>query len=482
VIAFDVRPLVRSVCQDSFYEFLREFWGCFISAQPVWNWHIEFLCDELQNIAERVFEGKPKEYDLIINISPGTTKSSICSIAFPAWLWTRRPDMRCICASYTDKLALDLSRKCRDVVKSEKYRACFPDVKLRVDQDTKGYFANTSGGDRFCTGVGGSPMGFHAHFLIVDDPIDPQKAISEAELKTCNQWMSETLPSRKVQKDITPTILIMQRLHQNDPTGHRLSWADAGPVKHIKLPAELIHIDPKKRREEVKPLRLRSKYRDGLMDKYRLTRKSLVEAKAALGNYAYAGQFLQDPVPLGGGMFHTDDLQFAFHDEIPKVFKRVVRYWDNAGTKDGGAFTAGVKIGIAPDNRVWVLDVQRFREASDARERRKVEVARSDGTKVIIGQEQEPGSSGKESAESSAKRLIGFRVRLVKPTGDKVMRADPFSVQVNAKNVTLVRASWNEIYVDELRFFPNSTYKDQVDASAGAFNLAVEPMVTAGVL
>jgi predicted phage terminase large subunit-like protein len=478
--------LIRSVTRESFYDFLKEFWNVFIPSKLILNWHVEFLCDELQNVAELVFANKPKEYDLIINISPGTTKSSICSVAFPAWVWTRRPDMRCICASYTDKLALDLSRKCRDIIKSEKYAKCYPDINLKADQDTKGYFINTKGGDRYCCGVGGSPMGFHAHFLIIDDPIDPMKALSEIEIKGANDWMRETLPTRKVDKDITPTILIMQRLHQNDPTGNRLSWVEASPVRHIRLPAELL--DTKK--NSVRPERLRRNYvevidpktnsKRKLMDQHRLTCKALDEQKASLGQYGYAGQFLQDPVPLGGGMFHTDDLQFVDRDKVPNNFRKVVRYWDNAGTKDGGKFTAGVKMAVTPENRLYVLDVVRFRESSDVREDRKRRIAELDDISCIVGQEQEPGSSGKESAEATARRLIGFKVRLIRPTGDKTVRADPYSVQVNAKNVYLVRAGWNEAYIEEMKYFPHSTYKDQIDASSGAFALLTAPVLVAG--
>lgn len=480
MLNIDKNSLFRSVVKDSFYDFLRHYWEVFIPVKPVWNWHIEFLCDELQNVAELVFAEKPKEYDLIINISPGTTKSSICSIAFPAWCWTRQAHMRFICASYTDKLALDLSRKCRDVIKSEKYRRYFPEIKLREDQDTKGYFANSAGGDRYCCGVGGSPMGFHGNFLIVDDPINPQSAVSEIELESANVWMRETLPTRKVNKDVTPTILIMQRLHQNDPTGNRLSWAEAGRIRHIRLPAELIP----GRKSSVKPARLREKYVDGLMDPFRLTRKALGEQKAALGEYGYAGQFLQDPVPLGGGMFKTDKIHLIFPGDaqIPTKFKRIVRYWDNAGTKDGGKYTAGVKMGIDAQNRIWVLHVERFREGSDVREERKIRTAGMDGKECIIGQEQEPGSSGKESAEATAKRLIGYMVRLIKPTGDKVIRADPLSVQVNAGNVYCVIGPWTESFIEELKYFPNSTYKDQVDAASGGFGLIVTPTVVAGAL
>jgi hypothetical protein len=216
------KDLLASICRESLFDFVKEFWYEVSSEKPVWNWHIPYICQELQTLADRVFRGLPRKYDLLINVPPGTTKSTVCSIMFPAWCWTRMPHCRFICGSYADRLALDLSRKCRDVIRSDRYRNSFPDIKLRSDQDTKGYFANYKQGDRFSVGVGGSVLGMHGHFLIVDDPIDPLEVLSEARLKEVNQWMGQQLSQRKVDKAVSPLILIMQRLHQNDPSGNLL--------------------------------------------------------------------------------------------------------------------------------------------------------------------------------------------------------------------------------------------------------------------
>ncbi len=218
--------LVRSITKESLYEFVREFWDTIIPEEPVWNWHIKYLCDELQKVAERVFKGLPKEYDVIINIAPGSTKSIICSIMFPAWIWTRMQRAGIICGSYTHLLALDLALKNRDIVTSDKYMATFPYVRLRQDQKSKSEFMNTKRGRRVSVGVGGSITGKHGDFIIVDDPLNPQEAVSETALNTANKWMSSTLSTRKKDKAITPTILIMQRLHQNDPTASMIERAE----------------------------------------------------------------------------------------------------------------------------------------------------------------------------------------------------------------------------------------------------------------
>lgn len=468
---FSEVEIMASLCRSSFADFVRLFWDVIVPEELIWNWHMGYLCRRLHKLAERVFEGLPKEHDLIINISPGSTKSTIASIMFPAWVWTRLPSARLLSGSYSQMLAMDLARKSRDLIKSDRYRACFTDVEIREDQDSKGFFVNKHGGERYAFGIGGTVTGKHGHFIIVDDPLNPNQAASEAELNAANRWMEETLPSRVVDRRVVPTILIMQRLHENDPTGHRLRKANLMPVRHVCIPAEAT--------EHVNPPSLKKYYVGGLMDPKRLGWEALSQAKAQ-GEYAYAAQYLQTPIPRGGLMFHTDKLRVA---RPPAAFKRVIRGWDKAGTAGGGMFTAGVKIGIAADDRVWVLDVIRGQWDASMREATILSAARSDGTGVTVGVEQEPGSGGKESAEATARRLIGFPVRVVKvgkSEGDKAARADPFAAQVNAGNVSLAEAAWNLDYVNELRFFPRSRYKDQVDATSLAFNLLARPRLVAG--
>lgn len=164
--------------ESSFQEFIREFWDEVPGAGSlIWNWHMEILANELQQLADRVINKLPRLHDLIVNISPGTSKSTIASILFPAWTWTRFPQARHICASHTETLVLDFGAKSRAVIQSEKYQSYWP-VQFRKDQDAKGYFANSAGGDRLSCTVGGkSPMGFHAHFLTC--------LPGETEIQTC---------------------------------------------------------------------------------------------------------------------------------------------------------------------------------------------------------------------------------------------------------------------------------------------------------
>jgi predicted phage terminase large subunit-like protein len=462
----------RALYNGNFFEYVKTFWSTAIAEPFVYNWHIEYLCHKLQNIAYRVAQGKPKKKDLIINVSPGSTKTALLCIFFPSWVWGFFPSASFIAASHTHPLVLRTSRLNRMVIRSEKYRAVYKDVTIMADQDAKGYFVNNSLGERMSVGIDGDITGRHSDFILVDDPINPSGARSEADILRANLFITETLDNRCKDLQVTPLILIMQRLHQNDPTGMLLDMFGEEKIEHICLPAEIT--------SDIKPRSLRRFYRDGLMNPIRQPWKVLEHHKKK-GDYYYSGQFLQSPVPLGGGMFKCERFEI---DELParKKWTRVVRYWDTASSKDRGAYTVGLKMAKNCDGRFWVLDVKRGQWGPRQRRDIMKQTAELDGHDVIVGIEQEPGGSGKETAESQAKELAGYRVRLDRPTGEKAVRADPVASQVNAGNVSLVRADWNAPFIDELTYFPDSTYKDQADAFSGAFKHLSAATIGAAVL
>ena len=467
--------LQRELNNRSLYTFIQYFWD-FVSAHDFkGNWHIEYLCKELEILAERVSRGEAREYDLVINVPPGSTKTITCSIMFPVWCWTKWEWMRFITASYSGALSLESAEYCRDLIRSPAFLDVYPDITIKEDKDTKSNFRIAKketglggrvrqGGYRYSTSVGGTLTGFHGDILIVDDPLNPTQAVSEVELANANRWMEQTLSTRKTDKAVTPTLLIMQRLHQDDPTGHILA-KQKDNVKHICMPGEIRNY-----KDKVKPAELAKHYVNDLLDPNRLTWKTLEDLESDLGQYGYAGQIGQDPTPPGGGMFRVDHFVYVDKSPNPVDVVRTVRYWDKAASQDAGTFTVGVKMAQMV-NRHWViLDVKRGRWGTHERERIMKSVAEADGKDVIVWIEQEPGSGGKESADASILNLAGYSVYAERPTGDKVFRADPYSVQVNNGNVMLLTAHWNSVFVEEHRYFPFSTNKDQVDAGSGAFN------------
>jgi hypothetical protein len=284
------------VCRQSLFYFLKTFWNVIIKEEPVFNWHIEYLCGELQAVGENIIRRDPKAYDLIINVPPGSTKSTVATIMFPAWLWANDPTLRVISNSYSTDLSEDHSSKSRDIVLSPKYRLFFPDVVIRHDSSGKSKYDTTRGGERRATSTSAGITGKHAHVIINDDPIDPRQAESEAYRKVAIE-RTKTLSSRKVDKRNTPVITIMQRLHEQDITGYLLSQK-SGKIRHICLPAE--------ESENVKPVECREKYVDGLLDPVRISREVIEEAKIDLGSRGYAGQYMQSPFAEGGNIVKRD--------------------------------------------------------------------------------------------------------------------------------------------------------------------------------
>lgn len=153
-----------------------------------------------------------------------------------------------------------------------------------------------------------------------------------------------------------------------------------------------------------------------------------------------------------------------------------VRYWDKAGTEDGGKRTAGVLIGKRKSGRYVVADVVKGQWGAHNREVTIKQVAEADRFRCGDAPhetwlEQEPGSGGKESAENTVMNLAGHVVRAERVTGDKVTRSGPFAAQCEAGNVDVVQATWTEEYIAELHNFDGKAgFMDQVDASSGAFN------------
>lgn len=475
--------LIRSIGREDYSFFFREFWHTVIPEPLIWNWTLQVMCDELQKVCKRIAQGLPKEYDLLTNIPTGCSKSLSHSVFLTPWFWTFMPHACVLGASYADQLALDLGTKARDVVKSEKYQACFPEVQIREDRDAKGFFMNTHGGMRYSCGAGAAVHGLHFHLQVIDDAIDPLKVLSEVEMYKVNYWINNTLSGRKKDKRVTVQAMVAQRLHQNDPPAEMLKRKN---IRHIRIPAT----------DEfpIHPPELKEYYKDGLMDPVRLPKTVLDDERRILGPAGFAGQYGQNPIALEGGAFNVKMLRV---DKVPDRFVRIARAWDKAVTPErgssllkGAAFTAGVLIGVDAEERVWILDVIRKRLDSFARERLIHSTAQKDGEGVPVGIEQEPGSGGEDSALATVRRLAGFRVQVFRASGSKESRADAFSSDVNAGIVYIPEqfrqgtdwVGWAKEFVEEMQYFPFSTFKDQIDAASIAHKMVRKRRIKIGAI
>jgi phage terminase large subunit-like protein len=336
----DIHQATAELCKRKLSFFVKEFWDVIEEDDLQWSPHMEVMCDEIQKVYEWVIRRERKHYDLIMNVPPGTSKSTIATVMAPAWSWTRDASLRHITFSYSADLSTEHAVKSRDIIFSEKYRRYFPHVQIKHDQNNKTNYKTTQNGQRFATSITGTITGQHGHVLTGDDPLNPKQAASQAELLEAKSFFDKTLPTRKVNKMVTPTILIMQRLATNDPSGHLIEKKKKG-VRVVCLPGELTR--------DVTPEEYRSIYKKGLLDPVRLSRETLDELRIDLGGDGYAGQILQRPVQEGGLLWKKWFI--AIDDDIFPSLKSMTAVgtdWDLAYTKDdsnsGSAFIRSGRI------------------------------------------------------------------------------------------------------------------------------------------
>src|SRR5262249_21726530 len=199
----------------------------------------------------------------------------------------------------------------------------------------------------------------------------------------------------------------------------------------------------------------------------RYSREALEQLRKDVGSLAWHGQYQGAPRSPEGNRFKRH--WFPIVEAAPADLTRV-RYWDKAGTAKGGDSSAGVRMGRDRQGIYYVEDGVRRQWSSAERNAIMLPTAKLDGTEVGVWCEQEPGASGKESAELTVKLLAGFAIYTESVSGSKEVRAEPFAAQCEAGNVRLVRGPWNGAYIEELCSFPNGKNDDQVDGSSGAFN------------
>lgn len=298
-----------------------------------------------------------------------------------------------------------------------------------------------------------------------DDPHNVKEGESEAKREATVDWWDEVMSTRGNDPETSSRVIVMQRIHDNDLSGHVLKQ---GGYEYLCLPAEY------EKKVYVTSLGFRDpRTKDGeLLCPARFPRAVIEEMKLRLGPYGTAGQFQQRPAPRGGGMFKR--AWFTIVDNSPGRAKRC-RYWDKAGTEGGGKYTAGARLSRS-DGVTYIEDMVRGQWSAATRERTIKQTAELDADiytshGVAIWVEQEPGSGGKESAESTIKNLAGYPTRPDRPTGDKFTRADPLAAAAEAGNVKLIRGPWNEAFLQEMEMAgKGAAYLDQMDAAAGAFN------------
>ncbi len=415
-------------------------------------WYVQALCHALSSMLTK---GSSR---LIINLPPRALKSTIASVLFPAWVMGRNPEKRILCASYNDQLARNFSRDFARVVKDPLFQEAFPRFKLGV-KIAEGEISTTLNGYRIATSVGGMATGCGADLIIVDDPINASEIGSEAERTAVKDWFDKSIQSRLDRQGQGHILVVMQRLHEDDLSGHLLQkdsgWQlllfpirNTGPERRIATGRGRTYTWPAD--ADLMP---------AIMDRAEQER-----FKVEIGERTFSAQYLQEPLPAGGAVFKLDWIR-SYTEPLPLTsYRAVVLSFDVAVKPDDTAdYTVCTVWGVGRDRVYHLLDVHRVRlpyhsVLALARDL----IARYKAAYVLV----EDAANGMALAQELARNNSYLTVP-IRPKIDKLSRAQAATPPFEQGRVQLPeKADWRLAYIYELTGFPGTRYDDQVDSTS----------------
>lgn len=360
--AEDWLNIEREACKRSLATFVREAWHVVEPAQEyIHGWHIDAVCAHL----EAVTSGEITR--LLINIPPGTMKSLLVSVFWPAWEWGAKglPSTRYVAASHSQDFAIRDTLKMRRLVSSDWYQTRWP-VALTKDQNEKTKFENASTGFRQAMAMA-SLTGTRGDRVIIDDPHSIEGAISDADRARTLRVFTETVPSRLSNPDRSAIVVVMQRIHEQDVSGFILSESNNHGYVHLMLPMEF---EPD--RCCISPYYSDPRTQDGeLLFPARFPLSVIARDKLMMGSHAVAGQFQQRPAARGGGLIRGE--YFTRYTILPAIKYRRI-YADTAQkTAERHDYSVFQCWGLGVDGKAYLIDQIRGKWEAPELKRRAVD-------------------------------------------------------------------------------------------------------------
>lgn len=461
----DLIAVERELCKRSLAEFAKRAWKILEPvAELKWGWALDAICLHL----EAVTDGRITR--LLMNVPPGSMKSLLTGVIWPAWEWGPRnmPEMRFVGTAHEEQLAIRDSRRCRDLIKSEWYQGLWK-VELLSDLDGKREFGNTKKGIRQARSFT-SMTGVRGDRVILDDPISADNANSEAKLEAAKIAFTETLPTR-VNSDKSAIVVIMQRLNEKDVSGVIL---DMGlNYTHLRIP---MRFEPEFRCQTSIGWRDPREKEGELMFPERFSEDQVCELETTLGTYGTAGQLQQRPSPRGGGIINTAwfdywtvlpalEFRFITVDTAQKTENHndwsVLQCWGRSFV--GKAILIDQVRGkweapelIVQTRAFWIKNLQDQRPVCKSA--------------VLRGMYIEDKVSGTGLIQSL--RRESLPIVALQRNKDKISRAYDAAPFIESGNVTLPQdAQWLSDLLAEVSSFPAGLHDDQMDAMFDAINL-----------
>jgi predicted phage terminase large subunit-like protein len=444
---------------------------CFHDLNPqadlAMNWHLQVIAAKLMEVRQ----GKIRR--LIINLPPRHLKSLMASIAFPAWCLGHGPSAQILCVSYAQELADKLARDCRSIMMSRWYQQVFP-TRLAPHRQAVQEFITTRQGYRLATSTGGVLTGRGADIILIDDPLKPEEALSEAQRQAANEWYDHTLYSRQNDKRHGAIVTIMQRLHEDDLIGHLLAQE---PWEVLSFPA-IAEGDEVHEIETIWGPQCFTRRRGEALHPDREPLEVLDRIRRTIGEYNFAGQYQQSPAPLGGGLVKAEWFKRYRESELPERFDRIVQSWDTANkVTELSDFSVCTTWGVK-DKDLFLIAVFRRRLEYPALKRAVREQQSLFHATVVLIED-------KASGTQLIQELITdgcHGVTRYQPTGDKTMRLHAQTATIENGFVHIPEtAPWLAEYLHELTVFPKGKHDDQADSTAQFLDWFKTPMSCWGI-
>ena len=428
-------------------------WKCFRTILPgtryLPNWHIDAIVYRLLQVRDGEITR------LLINVPPRSLKSISVSVAYVAWLLGHDPTRRIVVVGYSNELAAELHRQFRMVVEAAWYRALFP--AMRPAKDTGTEFVTTAGGGRYASSIAGTLTGRGGDYIIVDDPLKFEEAMSEVTRNRVIDWFGGTLISRLNDKERGGIIVIMQRWHEDDLAGHLLRQ---GRWCHLNLPAIAVE-DSNIAIGRDKVFRRRC---GDVLHPERESREALDRVRDEMGSLKFSAQYQQRPVPAEGNLIRRDWLRF--HDRLPerRAADRVVQSWDIAAMTGEANDYSVCTTWLMVESDYYLVNVFRDRLCyPDLRRRVAALAARYEADTILI-ENAGPGMPLLQDLRCDPPPGLPYPIGQ-KPEGSKVDRMVAQSARIEAGHLHLPKeADWLDAFLLELLAFPRGRHDDQVDS------------------
>ena len=409
---------------------------------------------------------------LLVTMPPRHGKSTIATVAFPAYYMLRQAQRKILSVSYGAELAASFGRQVRDLTLEPIIAKAFPHFQLSPTSTAIDDWRTIDDGRYYACGVGGGTTGRPANLLLVDDPLKSRpQAESPAERKKIWDFYNGSLVNRKEPElDGTPPIeiLIQTRWHPDDLAGRIQAsedWAD-GDWHHVDFPAltktTVQVLTPQGPVDEEQEVALwPERFPVEMLEKMRRREPR-----------DFAALYQQQPYVTGGNLIKTNWFQFYTTEMAARRFHTIILAADTAfKTKQQNDPSVIMALGLTPQGDIFILDVQRQRLDYPSLKRKLLsENARwrgrglrgcyiedkASGQSIIQDLRREPGLS-----------IIPYKFAGHRDASDKVARVNAILPLIEGGRVYIPeQAPWLDDFLDEVQAFPGGKHDDQVDALA----------------